>query len=322
MKKDMTLSVIVLNIIFMLFFMSGYHILFGKNDDQKVQVLRENTSYEFINPILECNVDFEYYNPKKLQEQLAAYIESTIAKTPVTQISYYARLLNNGATFGYEENREFTPASLIKLPLAIAFLKHMSFSSLKEKTTITQAPDEILERNFWEDFIEVWKQYSFQQLFEAMLKKSDNTAALALINFLWVDPIYRVYREFGLENLDFSDLWSVEISSKAYASFFRMLYNASYIPREDSEFLLSLMTQWDFKTGIAELLPKWVKVANKFWERKNPLNSETQLHDCGIIYAKENPYVLCVMTKGGEFDAQLESIQTISKMIYESIVSL
>lgn len=322
MKKDMSLSVIVFNIVFLLIFMWGYHILFGKNDNWKIQVLRENTSYELINPILECNVDFEYYNPKKLQEQIATYIESTIAKTPVTQISYYARLLNNGATFGYEENREFTPASLIKLPLAIAFLKHMSLSSLEEKTIITQAPNDILERNFWEDFIEVWKQYSFRQLFEAMLKKSDNTAALSIINFLWVDPIYRVYREFGLENLDFSDLWSVEISSKDYASFFRMLYNASYIPREDSEFLLSLMTQWDFKTGIAELLPKWVKVANKFWERKNPLNNETQLHDCGIIYAKENPYVLCVMTKGGDFDAQLESIQTISKMIYESIVSL
>ncbi len=322
MKKNVFPLLIVSNIVFLIGFMWIYHVFFGTNNEQKVQVLRENASYEFINPILECNVDFEYYNPKRLQTQLETYIETTIEKTQVSQISYYARLLNNGATFWYEENIEYTPASLIKLPLAIAFLKHVSFSSLAEKTTITQVPDDILERNFWEDVIGQWKQYSFQELFEAMLKKSDNTAALAIINFLWVDPIYRVYREFGLENLDFSDLWSIEISSKAYASFFRMLYNASYIPRQDSEFLLSLMTQWDFKSGIAELLPRWIKIANKFWERKNPLNNETQLHDCGIIYAKENPYVLCVMTKGSDFDAQLESIQTISKMIYDTIVSL
>ena len=124
-----------------------YHIyfLYQKND---IQVLRENAHYEFINPILECNVNFQYYNPKHLQQDIEEYINHTVSDTKVSEISYYARLLNNGATFGYEENREYTPASLIKLPLAIAFLKHMSFSSLKETIKISQKPDTILERNF------------------------------------------------------------------------------------------------------------------------------------------------------------------------------
>lgn len=147
MKKTHFFLMIFANFFLLLICMFFYHLYFsyGKKD---VEVLRENAHYEFINPILECNVDFKYYNPKHLQQDIEEYINQTVADTKVSEISYYARLLNNGATFGYEEEREYTPASLIKLPLAIAFLKHMSFSSLQETTTILQAPEDILERNF------------------------------------------------------------------------------------------------------------------------------------------------------------------------------
>jgi hypothetical protein len=58
-------------------------------------------------------------------------------------------------------------------------------------------------------------------------------------------------------------------------------------------------------------------VAHKFGERI--MGDSFQLHDCGIVYYPDNPYLLCVMTKGHDFYKQQTAIQIISKFIYNKI---
>ena len=88
-----------------------------------------------------------------------------------------------------------------------------------------------------------------------------------------------------------------------------------------SEHALSLLAQSGYDVGIKAGVPKDVEVAHKFGERSGFEGDLKQLHDCGIIYYPENPYLLCVMTQGQNFDDLSATIGMISKMVYEEFDS-
>ena len=69
-------------------------------------------------------------------------------------------------------------------------------------------------------------------------------------------------------------------------------------------------------------LPKDVTIAHKFGEHvsgSNGVISSVELHDCGIVYAPKKPYLLCVMTRGSDFDKLSGIIKSISNMVYEGV---
>lgn len=77
------------------------------------------------------------------------------------------------------------------------------------------------------------------------------------------------------------------------------------------------MSQTEFKEGLNRGLPAEITVAHKFGERD--LGQQKELHDCGIVYYPNQPYLLCVMTKGADFDDLSETIGEISKLVYNFI---
>lgn len=130
------------------------------------------------------------------------------------------------------------------------------------------------------------------------------------------NDLSRIYTDLGIEipgirNVD--DFMSV----KDYASFFRVLYNASYLNREMSEKALDLLSKTDFEDGIVKNLPRNIKVSQKFGERR--IDDISQLHDCGIVYKSKNPYLICVMTRGRSIDDLKKVIQNLSFETYTSI---
>ena len=71
-----------------------------------------------------------------------------------------------------------------------------------------------------------------------------------------------------------------------------------------SEKALNLLSQAKYAEGLSGGIPQNIKIAQKFGEHINltktmiqPLSVE--LHNCGIVYLPNNPYILCIMTKGG-----------------------
>lgn len=152
-----------------------------------------------------------------------------------------------------------------------------------------------------------------------MLINSDNTAAFNLLEYLNKTKGAQTYESLGLGLVDFTSENSLNLSVESYASFFRVLYNASFLSRNESEEILSLLEQSSFHSGIRALLPEDIPVANKFGSREFE-SGENHLHDCGIVYTS-NPYVVCVMTRGSNREAQRSIIQQISKMVYDNIVN-
>ena len=63
-------------------------------------------------------------------------------------------------------------------------------------------------------------------------------------------------------------------------------------------------------------------VAHKFGERGiigQDGIEQKQLHDCGIIYYPNHPYILCVMTRGYKLAELEEIVRTVSKNIYQEV---
>src|SRR5207248_2823209 len=89
-----------------------------------------------------------------------------------------------------------------------------------------------------------------------------------------------------------------QVSVVTYSSFFRVLYNASYLTRDDSQKALALLAGVDYKDGLVAGVPASVPIAHKFGERETTGDTTKQLNDCGIVYYPSHPYLLCVMTRG------------------------
>jgi len=105
-----------------------------------------------------------------------------------------------------------------------------------------------------------------------------------------------------------------------YAGFFRILYNGTFLSKEMSDKALGVLTGVAFRRGIVAGVGDGVTVAHKFGERSEETGAK-QLHDCGIVYYPRHPYLLCVMTKGADFDALAGELSAISRAVYQEIDS-
>ncbi|MHB8709527.1 MAG: serine hydrolase, partial [Desulfuromonadales bacterium] len=72
--------------------------------------------------------------------------------------------------------------------------------------------------------------------------------------------------------------------------------------------------------GLTAGLPKSIEVAHKFGERGD-LAGAMQLHDCGVIYHPDTPYLLCVMTRGDQHNQMTAAIAETSRMVYDEVTT-
>jgi hypothetical protein len=127
----------------------------------------------------------------------------------------------------------------------------------------------------------------------------------------------KAYTDLGVSNPD--EVSDYTISPAQYVGFLRILYNATYLSQAFSEKALSLMSQSTFTQGIAAGVPTGVVVAQKYGEHIDTDKAGTQiveLHNCGIVYAKDAPYALCIMTKGTDVNQLITILKDISGVVY------
>ncbi|MBN2854282.1 serine hydrolase [Patescibacteria group bacterium] len=275
--------------------------------------------YKFISPLLDCADQIISYNEsKELDIKITKVIERNIHNSKIESASVYFRDLNNGPWINYNPEEKFSPASLMKVPLLIAYLKkaESNKSFLEEKINSENAKS-YLDPNIDPRLtIEQNTDYSVLELLEMMIIHSDNAAAQVLLNNLSYYEIDYVYYDLGLNPNE----WQEDnfLTVRDYSSFFRILYNASYLNREMSEFALSILAKSEYDAGIKSgIKDKNIIVSHKFGERG--IGNSKQLHDCGIIYNYDKPYLLCIMTRGDDFLKIREAIKEISQVFYQEL---
>ncbi len=278
--------------------------------------------YKFINPLYECN-NQKTYGVKEfsdLENSLNDYIGKITSKNSFTAVSVYFRDLDNGPWFGINEKADFAPSSLLKLPVMMAYFSKAQSdpSILTKKIKYEKDPEGLIPQNFKPlQPLEKGKEYTVEQLIEAMIVSSDNVALGLLEDNIDSKDIDKVTLDLGIPTA--SDKTPEDFMNvKDYSALFRVLFNASYLDRAYSEKALDILSRAEFKKGIVDSFPASITVAHKFGERYFP-DGTNQLHDCGIIYYPNHPYLLCVMTKGQNFNDLATTIQQISAKIYSEL---
>lgn len=307
----------------------GSNWLYYDSESSRGYEIRQG-GYRFTNPLLECEVAKDMVESKELRpfrHKVQSLIDDKITSEKVVHISVYFRDLNNGPWFGINEKEKFAPASLLKVPILMSYLKlaesdpQLFAKTIKfEKGYDRNAPENIRPSKW----IEAGKTYKIEELLYMMIVYSDNNAQYLLLRNIDMRVFAKPFIDLGLEvpgERTLGDFMTVA----GYASFFRILYNASYLSRGMSEKALGYLTEVEFKDGLVAGVPSDVTVTHKFGERRtiehhgNGDIDMKQLHDCGIIYYPNRPYLLCVMTRGQDFKALADSIRDISHIVFEEV---
>lgn len=269
-----------------------------------------------------------------LKEEISRYIEEQKREGNLVGAGMYFRDLRNGPTMGIHEYEEYSTASLLKVPTLIAYLNLSDDepSILSEEIALKDGFEgmgtEFSQYYAPPDELKKDTAYTVEALLTRLTRYSDNAASEMLRAYLGVispdDIIGETYKELGLVPEQSGGDYVITV--KRYASIFRILYNASYLSIEKSEKALRMLSESTFDQGLVAGVPKGTTVSHKFGERSfietdpnvKPLR---QLHDCGIIYFPENPYTLCVMTLGYDFEILETVISDISRMVYKEVES-
>lgn len=291
-----------------------------KKDLDKAEM--HETGYKYISPLIECfSSQSESPSNNKLQSKIHDLVNHYLAEKKITETAIYFRDLANGPWIGINESKKFTPASLLKVPILITYYKiaETEPNILQKKVTINSNYEGVTIPNIIPTKKIINGQtYTIEELLNYMITASDNHAANVLLNEIPNDFFIKTYNDLGLTFPDINQPDNY-MTVKDYASFFRILYNASYLNEYYSEKALILLSQSEYKNGLVAGVPNSVEVAHKFGERRDEEKNMNQLHDCGIIYKQNKNYLLCIMTRGQNFDDLTKTIKDISELVYQNV---
>ena len=210
---------------------------------------------------------------------------------------------------------------MLKVPLMIAVLKKAESSPglLKRSISFNGDKDYNTIQNFKpEQTLSPGGSYTIDELLYRMIVYSDNNASALIEDNFGVSIMNDLYKTAGLEK-PLPDITKNVLSVQEYSRFFQVLFNASYLNTEMSEKALGYLAESHFEFGLLRAIPPRVMVAHKFGEYADEEEHSKQLHDCGIVYYPDHPYLLCVMTKGSPFGDTFKTIREISAAVYQAI---
>ena len=303
-------------------FILGYNLKKSQAPDKK------DCSGFYKHLSLEASCGVKYVILKKgsaqFEARLKAYISKQIADHKASKVGVYFRDLRSGPVFGINDSDVFTPASLMKTPLMLAFLsladedKSILERQISYKGEMMKLPSQAMQGSNQQ--LIPGQLYKVEDLLIRMIAESDNQSYAVLFSFLeqnWPGKLQDTYNDLGI--LKLKSPIDETISVRLYASIFRQLYTGSLLSARMSEKALEILAKSSFKKGIVGGLPSGIEVAHKYGERNVLETGERQLHDCGIIYFPDNPYLLCVMTYGQSYIDLSNIIITTSKMVYNEV---
>lgn len=255
---------------------------------------------------------------KSAKRDLEKYINDCIQKNYASKISVYLMDLNTRNWIGVDENETYAIASLLKTPIMIAYFKKAEEDpGILQKTIKYGMKNDTVPQNIVPgESVQLGDTHSIDDLIRYMIVYSDNIAMDILLENMDKNFLEKVRLDLRLPQIISKDV-DREISPKQFATPLQVLYNASYLNKSSSEKALKLLTQTGFTDGIVAGVPPGTVAAHKFAERVYMPENIRQLLDCGIVYTKKGPYLICIMTSGWDFKELKSIIQTISRIAYD-----
>jgi beta-lactamase class A len=285
--------------------------------------------FAFIRPtITEANTEQRKIRElKPFRYKVDALIEEKLDSDEVTAVSVYFRDLDNGNWFGIKEDEKFSPESQLKIPVLIAYFKWSETNPLVlRKKIFFRGVGGPFEPRYLRSPkpLEAGKEYTVIELLFRMTAYGDNSAYALLLANLPHAQLHKVAKDLYVNYDPGKQEDSLTLS--AYASFFRVLFNASYLNEEMSEKALRYLARASFRDGMAAGIPPEVSLASKAGERiiqtpdADGAPSEVlQLHEFGIVYHPERAFLLGVTVRGKDFRSLARVIRDVTGLVYAEV---
>lgn len=292
----------------------------GARTRENFQPLRKTSAnLKFVEPLLAVG-NFELlrdFDP--LKRELEKKGREFVAAGKVSRFSVYYRDLESGRWTGVNENEKYAPASMYKVALMITLLKAAETNpTLLNTRLVFRGASKIPGEAELIPRLKMGESYSVIELLEYLIVNSDNDAKNLLHTIVSTEARREVFTDLGLTPPDEHDT-SDSLSAKSYSIFFRVLFNGTYLSPTFSEAALELLSRPEFRAGLVAGLPKETAIAHKFGRRvfyNGTIPEREELHDCGNVYLKDQPYFLCVMTEGRDDTTLASIIASFSTTVY------
>jgi beta-lactamase class A len=260
--------------------------------------------YSYINPLLLCRNyrDEKFSELEDLKRELERITASAQQGKVIDTSAIYVRDLNTGYWTGINEDEEYEPASLLKVPILMAYLSLAQSNPriLEEQVYYTRDSGQeppLVEK----PLLESGRYYSTESLLRGMIVDSDNSATKILEGRINKDFLQDIYAELGIRS-PYNSNDTYRISTRTYGLFFRVLYNSTFLSRAMSEKAFGMLAEVKFNKGLRAGTSAGTPVAHKYGYRiiKSDPPRLIELSDCGVIYQPSAPYLLCVMARGSD----------------------
>ena len=265
--------------------------------------------------------------PQNAKNPSGENIRQEIAQLP-GRWAVAIRHLKTDKTYFYNENEEFTSASLYKLAVMWAAFDALENGSLTEGEVISERKaklDEILEgkqnrpipipnvtpktTHPEEEII----SYTVSEALKLMITISDNYSALLLAEKLGWENIDRLMKAENLDGVDLLTSDNPTITAKSTTDLLERIYRKTAVSQKSSVSMENLLLAQQLNDRIPKYLPEGIKVAHKTAE----LNGLR--HDAAIIFGQKSDYIFVFLTQTESPEAATETIARLSQKIFASL---
>jgi len=212
--------------------------------------------------------------------------------------------------FALSGERSFPAASLIKLPVAFALYRQAEEGkiSLEEKYSL-QEKDKIKGSGVL--YLKpAGEKFTYRELAELMLNKSDTTAQLILAEKIGRSYIQQTVEDLGMQATDYKEGETTPIDVTVF--FYRLL-DSSFLSSSSREEILSFLTKTIFEEQIPAGLPQEAIVAHKVGIEKGVLS------DAGIISYQGKRFILVILSDQAPREEAEKVLPAVTRLIWQEI---
>ncbi len=230
-------------------------------------------------------------------------------------IGFYYKDLSTGEEFGYNQNKMFEAASVIKLPIYASIMKLYSENKLELLDVIKCREEDKLPSCGALQFFTGEVDVDINTLCSLMITISDNTATNLLIKHIGIDTLNNEFKNIGfkdthIERLLFDSRASAKglenkIVLSEIAQLLEKIYNHSFISEEISVQMENLLLKQQINHKIPGYLPEDIQVAHKTGE------DSTITNDVAIVYG-DSPCIICFASNNTDVPQAEKAIREIS----------
>lgn len=296
----------------------------NRNESAQISEIqfKRRTGFKFIKPLqfVESKNESELYF--ELKQQLEETIDSLKEKGDLKAASVYLRDFDQSGWIEVNPSNRFHPGSLLKIGALYEILlqAEKDTSLLSKQLMYLPGKEKIPSQSYCSKSIKANYPYSIRELLNYMIANSDNYATSVLHGVLNYNNYLNIFSALNMSVPDGSNP-NYTLKASDISNFFKVLYNSTFLSPEMSEMAVEIFMKCDFKSGMSAGLPSTVPIAHKFGEYGNS-KGEHELHEMGIVYLRDKPYLITIMTSGKNVDKLAPVIAKLTQQTSKYLLKL